>query len=351
MIDLRLLEYRTVAITPDGEQLDITDITTDLGWEESEREFSSRLSMKIYNAVYKGKYMSEIIQPMTPLIVYVLCNGTSQEVVRGTVASWGVVDSNGTQSISLTAYDELKALRECQDDEYFPDGLSSKQIITSIFDKWGVKYEYNGPDVPQSKWTFKKNYISDMVKKILDDVRKKGKGVYFLRAKEGIVHVLERGSNEDVYHFDADTNLIQVQDNFSTESLVTRVKIIGKSKESSRPPIEATIDGHTEYGIKQVIMERPQNKTLEEVTDSANQLLKEKGSLKRTTSLQGPDVPFIRKGDRVRIESGSMQGFWFITSIRHNADDKKMTFKVVEDKDSNDEQYDTAAEDETSGEE
>lgn len=351
MIDLRLLEYKTIAITADGTQLDITDIVTDLGWEESEREFSMRISLKIYNTQYLGKYMSELIQPLTPIIVYVLVNGQSKEVARGTVSSWGIVDSNSTQSIAITAYDELKALRECQDDGYFSDGLSSKQIITSLFDEWGISYDYKGPDVAQTKWVFKKNYISDMIKKVLDDVRKKGKGVYFLRASEGTVCVLERGSNEDVYHFDADTNIVQIQDNFSTESLVTRVKIVGKSTDSGRPPVEAVVDGHTEYGVKQIIMERPQDKSIADVTASAQEMLKEKGSLKRTTSLQAPDVPFIRKGDKIRIESGSLQGYWYITSIRHNADDKKMTFKVVEAKDSNSESYDTNTQDEYSGEE
>ena len=32
MIDLNKVEYRVVAVTPDGQQLDLTDITHGLGW-------------------------------------------------------------------------------------------------------------------------------------------------------------------------------------------------------------------------------------------------------------------------------------------------------------------------------
>ena len=48
MIDLRKVDYRVICISPEGEQLDLTPICTDLGWEEGARELSVRISLKIY---------------------------------------------------------------------------------------------------------------------------------------------------------------------------------------------------------------------------------------------------------------------------------------------------------------
>lgn len=343
MIDLRLIEYRVVAVTSDGQQLDITDVTTDLGWEEGEKEYAARISLKLYDAEYNGKHLSELVQPLTPIFVYAICNGESTEVVRGTVEEWSPTDSNGKLSLDITAYDEMKAMRQSQDDQYFADGMTTKQIITTILDAWGVPYDYQGPEnITHSKFMFRKNYISDMCQKVLTDVKKKKGGVYFMRAKEGKIQILPRGTNEITYHLDAYTNIEQTKDKFSTSGMVTRVKIVGKTKAEGRPPVEATIDRHTEYGIRQVILQHASKKTLDEVKKDAEELLDEKSLIKRTTTLQGPDVPFLRKGDRIRIESGTLSGYWFVKSIRHNADDGKMSLGIDEDKEKNKEETEKA---------
>lgn len=360
MVDLRLIEYRVVAVTPQGEQLDITPATTDLGWEEGEKEYAARISLKLHDSDYNGQRLSQLVQPMTPIIIYAIANGESREVIRGNVTDWIPTDSNSTLSLDLTAYDEMKALRENRDDEYIPDGMTTKQIFTNILSKWGVPYDYKGPEVMHHKMAFRKKPISDMLKSVLKDVKDKGGGVYFMRAREGKIEVIPRGSNEETYHFDAYTNMMQTRDSFSTSGIVTRVKVVGQMKDEGIPPVEEIVDGHTEYGIRQTIIERPKDKSLYEVRNTANQILKEKGQLKRKTTLSCADVPYIRKGDRIRVESGTLQGYWFITAIRHNAQDETMNLSIVEDKEKNAEaakkngteavEYDTGDEDEEGGE-
>lgn len=345
MIDLRHVSYRVVAVTPDGEQLDVTNVTTNLGWEEGEREFSARISLKMQNAEYNGKLISELVQPNTPIIVYAIVNGESTEVVRGTVQKWSPTETNGTFSIDMEAYDEMLALRRNQDCFYFTDGTTTKAALTSVLDQWGVPYDFSkGPDpgVAHAKMAFKKNYVSDVLSKILEDLKKKGGGVYFFRAREGKVEIVPRGSNETVYHFDSESNLTSAKDSFDASAIVTQVKVVGKSDEEGHQAVEEVVTGKTEYGVRQEIIERPSDKTLDEVRESAQQILKEKGGLKRKTSVQCADVPFIRKGDRVRVESGTLSGFWFVKSIQHNAADEKMTMDLDEDKEKNGSDTDTS---------
>ena len=105
MIDLRDIAYRVVCVTPDGTQLDITPVTTGLGWEEGEKELSARISLKVYNVLYGGKRMSQLVQPETPIFVYATIGGTQKEMVLGTVMKWAPTYTNGTSSLDIEAYD------------------------------------------------------------------------------------------------------------------------------------------------------------------------------------------------------------------------------------------------------
>lgn len=337
MIDIKAVTYRVVAVTPDGEQLDITPATTNLGWEEGEKELSARISLKMYNAQYKGKYLSELVQPGTPLFIYATIAGEQKEMVRGTVSGWSPTFTNGKTSVDMMAYDEMLPLRRNEDYFFFQEGMDTQTIIGQILNKWGVPFEFIGtpPAVTHGKMVFKPQYLCDILQKLFDDVKDKGGGIYFMRAKEGKVQILQRGSNEDIYHFDEMTSAVQAKDSYDGGSIVTRVIILGKGEDEGHQVVEATIDGKTEFGVRQVIVEREKSKTLEEATKAANQILKEKGGIQRKTSFQAPDLPFLRKGDRVRLQAGTVTGYFFVKSIRHNAEDQKMSFDVDEDKEKN----------------
>lgn len=348
MVDLAKIEYRVVVVTPEGKQLDITPATTNLGWEEGEKELSVRISLKIYNGEYAGKMMSELVQPNTPIFVYCVNDGTAEEVTRGTVEKWVAQYSNGQTVLDITAYDEMNALRHNQDSKYYSEGTGTKAIITDIFGKWGVPFEYKGPDVAHGKTAFKHKYLSDMITQILGEAKKKGAGVYFARANKGKVEIIPRGSNETTYHFDAADNVEVISDSFDASKIVTRVVIVGKSDKEGHEPVQAIVDGKTEFGTRQIIYEMPKDKTLDEAKKTADEMLKEKGGLERKTPLTAPDLPFLRKGDRIRVNAASAKGYYFVKSIRHNAEDRKMTFEIDEDKERNGATIDTNSGDESS---
>lgn len=335
MVDLKNISYRVVCITPDGKQLDITRITSNLGWEEGAKELSVRISLKVYNTLYDGKRISQLIQPGTPIFIYANIGDEQKEMVRGTIEKWSPTYTNGDSVLDIEAYDEMHALRRNEDYAYFVDGVTTKAMITQILDKWGVPYDYKGPDITHNKMVFKKSYLSDMLQKIFDDVKQKGGGVYFARAKEGKVEIIPRGVNEGIYHFDESDNAVSAKDSFDSGSIVTRVIVVGKTDEEGHQAIEATIEGRTEFGIRQAIVERQHSKSLEQATEAANQLLRERGALKRKTTITAPDLPFLRKGDCIRVCAGTVLGFFFVKSVRHNAEDQKMTLEIDEDKELN----------------
>ena len=352
MIDSSKVTYGVVCITAEGKSLILTELVSHLGWEEGEKELSMRISLQLANVEYNGGRISDIVQPLTPILIYAQINGVSPEVARGTVQKWSIKETSTSSVLDIECYDEVHALRHNQDEFYFTEGHTTKAIITKILDKWNVPYDYMGPEVKHSKQVFKKQYLCDMITKILKDAKEHGAGNYFMRAIGGRVQILPRGGNEDIYHFDVDYNLVQTSESFDAGSIVTRVLILAKSKDEGHQKVEATVDGKTEYGVRQVIYERPDKTTMEEAEKAAKEILKEQGDIKRKKSIQGPDVPTLRKGDRIRVHDATGTGYFFVKSVRHNAQDMKMTMEVDEDKDfnkANGIEYDTNSGDEIGG--
>ena len=133
-----------------------------------------------------------------------------------------------------------------------------------------------------------------MVADVLKDLKEKNGGVYFVRAKEGVVQIIPRGTNETVWHFDLDDNLIKANDSYDVSKIVTRVQVVAKEKKEGHQKIESTIDGKTEYGTRQVIYTRGDKETLGEAETAAKKILDEQGDAKRKTTIESPDVPTLR---------------------------------------------------------
>ena len=345
MINLAKLEYRVHVILRGGSQLDVTSLTTGLGFSEGEKNLSLKIQLKLANAEYKGGTLFEQIQPLTPVFIYSNPSGEFEEVARGNVAKIKFVESNGDLYLDLETNDEAHALRENQDNFYFTDGHSSSSILEEILNKHGVPHEIQIQDATHSKKVYRKKYLSDSIADVLKDLKEKGGGVYFVRAKEGVVQIIPRGTNETVWHFDLDNSLIKVQESFDASKVVTRVQVVGKEKTEAHPRIESTIDGKTQYGTRQVIYERGNKETAGEAETAAKKILEEQGDIKRQTTIDAPDVPTLRKGDRIRIRSSTGTGYFFVKQINHNAVTQRMTCELDEDKDTNSAQglsYDTS---------
>jgi len=117
-------------------------------------------------------------------------------------------------------------------------------------------------------------------------------------------------------------------DKSSISDLVTRVKIVGKANDDEKSPVEAIVDGLTEFGIRQKIVTRSEDDTLSAAKAEAKQIIDEEGHPKRNIKLEGPDVPVMRKGDKVYVKTETINGYCYVLSIRHNADERTMSLEV-----------------------
>lgn len=329
MIDLSKIRYRVAVMDESGNQYNIKDFIENLGWEENENEISVRFSFTVRNDETSKGYLSGIIKTGCLIGIFVSDGGPQdEEITRGYIETWNTTQNSGGDTLRCTGYDDLYKLQKSQDNRYYPSGTGTRSAIESLMNDWGIPIgEYKGPDVAHGKLVYRNDYLSDILINLLDDAEKKGSGKHIIRAGKGMVSILPRGSNTKIYVFSAD-NSKALNESVSTESLITRVKVIGQADDDEKRPVEAVLDGSAEYGIRQRIYIRGTDESLADAKSAAQEILDGEGKIKKEMSVESPDVPFIRKGDLVYVSSGSLPGYYYVKGIRHDADTYSMTMSL-----------------------
>ncbi len=338
MIDILKLKYRLIIVLETGERLDITNVCEEIIWSENENELSVSISFSAYNAVMKnGQYISERIRPNNIVIVLSNYTGDWIETARGILNVWEPQESNEENIFDGEANDILYDMQKSQEHRYIVEGTGTRAAIESIFNDWGVTIgNYDGPNEKHSKKVYKCDYVGDIVVDLLDDAKKKGAKKCFARVREGIVDIISRGTNNVIYSLRADTNVTAVSGKISTQNIVTRVVVLSKA-DDERQSIEAVVDGRTEYGIRQKIITRDSEESLQDARQIAQDILYDEG--KPSTKYQitnAPDIPPLRKGDKIKIHAGTLDGFFFVKSVSHYAGKRTMTIEVEEDDETGD---------------
>lgn len=338
MVDVKGIAYTAILLREDGEQLDLSEILEDLEIEEGENQWAAQAHFFIPNIKYRGIYISSLAKLNCMIFVRASAGGVTDEIFRGTITDWEVSRRDDERGFDVYAYDNLYYMQKNEDNRYFSEGTGTKSAIMSILDAWGIPVgKYEGPDVKHAKTLFKNQYISKMVQELLDDAVKKGAPKCCIRSVKGAVHFVPRGSNTEVYCFTEDENVEVASDTYGMKNIITRVKIVGKEDSEGRVPIEAVVDGRIEFGIHQRIYNRSGDDSLDEAKSAANDILNESGTPERVSKIEAPDVPFMRRWDKVYIEAGTLKGYFWVSSITHRCDSGKMKLRVVpEGKESND---------------
>lgn len=325
MIDTRQLHYRLILMDELGNQYDLKDITQDIGWEENDGELASRISFQLMN------YAESNTLCLNGRMVFLMAvlNNEEQEVFRGTIKTKQNHYSLSERQINCVAYDMLHQLDQSQDNKHLTSGRTTRSIIEEITADWGIPItEYKGPDIAHGKMDFKNKSPAKMILEILDDAKKKGAGEYFLRSSAGEIRILPKMSNEHIYVFQHN-HVMRVSGKEDIARMITRVKVIGQSKNEGNPPVEAVVDGKTEFGILQKIYQRSSDETIEAAKQAAQEILSEDGIPKEELTFTLPDIPFIRKGDAIYCDKlECADGYYQVVSINHDCDEKTMNMKI-----------------------
>lgn len=328
-IEAGKVRYFVYVATEGGETLNITKAVDDLSWEENEKEISGRITFRMYNAKYGQKKLSKLIKIGQAVTIKADWGAGKKHIATGYIKSAEQDTTKSSETYKIVAYDCLFAMQKSQDSIYYAAGKTTKALLSDIFSQWGVQIaEYTGPNVTHAKVVYKNKYISDIVLGILDEAVKKGGKKAVVRASKNQVAIVEKGGNTDVYEFTA-KNCMEARYKVSIENMVTRVKIMAAVKKKDEQKVEAVVNGKTDYGILQRIQVHSQSDSLGDAKSAAQEILDSNGKPEETRTVQAPDVPPVRKGDKVSINAGSLKGEYIVKSVQHNAQGGKMSMEVV----------------------
>ena len=332
MINPMLYKYTVLLMTEDGSKEDITNYVSELTWDEEEDQLPIRISITAKNNDTVVGWLSDVAIPGCWIGVLASYNGgKNAEICRGKIIDWNPSAKSGGFTLQLKCYDILYDLNESQDNIYYSRGKKTKSVITKILKKWKVKIaEYSGPNVKHSKIVYKSEKIGTAIIKILKDARKRGGKDAYLRSVGTKVSVLSYGDNSDVYVLSEEQHMTDIKHSISTAGMVTRVKVYGKQKKSGKASVKATVDGDTEYGIRQKIVSMSNKEKLKDAKKEAKQIIEDDGDPKETLTVTVPDMPILRKGHLVYVEASTVEsGKYYVVGASHSVASKTMRLTLV----------------------
>jgi len=329
MIDVTKLNYSLVLFRPDGQRIDLQPFLRSLSWEENDGELAVRLEAELQNQqLAGGKWLHQLIPLGGQIFLYGDWGSGQQEIFRGTIFVWDY-QTDPLGHFSITAYDPLIYLMKSKDDRFYKAGQTAKAIIQDIAKAWGIPLgDVQGPNIALGKQVFRGETLADMINSVLKEAKAKGSIKWIVRSKQGKIDVVRPGQNSPVYLFTANSNVESIEDRQDIEELVTRVKIVGAEDSEGKAPVIAQLDGRTEFGTLQELVYQRQFDTPAAAKSAAEDILKERGQPRRRRKVIAPDLPFLRRGDKVKVEAGTLIGYYIVSGIVHNATNRSMSMEV-----------------------
>lgn len=323
MAETRVIPIYTVYIISGDTKYDVTPAIVGLDRSEDRKQIAQSATLQLRDVKVGNDWLSNLISVRSRISIYANDGTRNDEVFRGFV--WTQSDKAALTEAELTqkCYDNLIYFQESEESAYFSSGKRTKDVMSTLCNKWGVKLNYTYESITHAKLVLRGKLSDIFTADILDLVKERTGKKYVINSEKDTVNVKPVGSNTTIYHFIEKQNVSQTASSVTMDGMTTKVVIVGKADDNGREPIEATVNGNTsQYGTLQKIISRNSNTSLEDAKKEANSILKENGAPKKEYGLRAPDIPWIRCGDKVYVEAGKMKGYYIVTSIDRSTDNK-----------------------------
>ena len=290
---------------------------------EPKGQIAQRVTLQLANVKVGGTWLSSLLKPRNRVFVYANDGTQEKEVFRGYLWTRSRNDSLSEREIRYVCYDNLIYFQESEDSLYFSSGKSTKEIMSTICGKWGIKLQYSYDSITHTKMPLR-GYLSDIfTSDILDLVKKRTGKKYVILSDQDTMTVKPVGSNSTIYHFVAGKNVTRTASGWTMDGVITKVIVLGKADDDDREPVEATVEGETgEYGTLQQIQRRSESTSLADAKIEAKNTVDENGKPKWEYEITAPDVPWIRKGDKIYVNAGEIVGYRIISEVDRAIDQK-----------------------------
>lgn len=324
-------EYTVALYDWNQTNYDLSPAILSLSLRENSGQIAQAATLKVVNRKVAGKLLTSIINVRCRVVIYANDGERHEEVFRGWVWDFSY-SSSKEKEITITCYDNLIYFQQSEENTYFPSGQSTKSICETLCGNWGVKLDYKYESITHGKLPLR-GALSDLfLSDILDPVRKQTGKKFVMRMVRDTVQILPVGSNAVVYDILAAHNALDTKSSLTMDDVVTKVVILGKEDKEGRSKVEATVEGNTKlYGTLQKIETKDEDTTLADAKKEAQETIKEKGQPKASYEVRAVDIPWIRKGDKVKVQAGNLWREYIVTSASRDIGKEKIMTLALED--------------------
>lgn len=313
----------TVYLVDGTTKYDLTGTLVSLDFSDEKKQMAQSATISLMNIKVGDIWLSSLVKVRQRVYIYANDGEKSDEVFRGFVWTRGYKSNLTNREIALKCYDNLIYFQESEDSVFFSSGKSSQDVLSSLCKEWGVTLEYSYSSITHSKLALRGTLTDIFMDDILDLVKDRTGKKYVILSSKDVVQVKEVGQNTLVYSLEAGKNAVTTRSECTMDGMVTKVIITGKADDNDREPIEATVNGKTsEYGTLQKVISRDENTSLADAKKEAQGILKDDGSPKWEYEVVAPNIPWIRKGDKIHLSAGDITGDLIVSSISRGISSK-----------------------------
>lgn len=327
-------DYSIVLTTLEKEQFEITPIVLSLDMSHQKEQLAQSATLTLVNINYNGRWANTIFKPRQRVFIYANDGERHEEVFRGFVWSVSYTSSTKDRELILRCYDNLIYLQESEESAFYAAGWSTKDILADLFKRWSIPLQYNYTGGITHSQLALRGVMSDLIlSDVLDTARKQSGKKYAVVMQKDTVVIRTVGDNETYYRIADISNAIHTKTGSTMEGMVTKVVILGKSDDKGKSPVEATVTGDTAtYGTLQKLQDRNEDTNLTDAKKEAQAVIDEKGLPKDEYELKCSDIPWVRRGDRVFVDVGSIYQKMLVVvgidrSISDNSKDMTLTME------------------------
>ena len=314
----------TVYVVCGDTKYNITPAVESLSFSDQKKQISHNATIDLRNVKAGGSWLSSILKVRDRVFIHADDGERNEEVWRGYIWTRTYASGLDGHRFTLRCYDNLIYFQESEESKYFSSGKSTEAVCKSLCDDWGVKLEYTYESITHSKLALRGNLADIFTADILDLVKDRTGKKYVILSSKDTMQVKTVGQNTTVYHIKAGENAIKTASECTMDGMTTKVIILGKADDNDRHPVEATVSGATgQYGTLQKLITRSENTSLADAKKEAQEIINEDGKPKWEYAVSTIDIPWVRKGDKVKVTAGDMTGYYIVTGIDRDINKSK----------------------------
>jgi len=316
-------EY-TAYVISGGTKYEITPAIESIDISDQKKQIAKCVTIQLLNTKVGDKWLTDILDVCDRVFLHANDGSKEGETFRGFIWDRGYKSSLTDRTFQLKCYDNLIYFQKSDHFAFFSSGKSTKDVAASLCKEWGVNLDYTYESVTHAKLVLRGKLADIFTEDLLDLVKDRTGKKYVILSEQDVMQIKAVGSNSTIYNFVAAQNAIQTSAVRTMDGVKTKVNILGKADKEDRQPVEATVSGDTaKYGTIQTTISRSENTSLEDAKKEANSIIAADGKPKDEFELTAPDVPWIRKGDKVYVNAGNMNGYYIVNGIERTIGGKK----------------------------